>query len=894
MPSSKKPEDFGTLFPDKRNRSRFSNPKDTVTLTNEGTGSMPLRQKSDDVSKETEDFGRLRFKDTKSPNISPRPASEQIEHIKGWPERLGAGAVDLTNAGLRNILPVAEYLMLAPDWTMRNWGWLGKVLRGGVKGTYGSLVPLTTGSYGLEAMRKNIEGQREEIGEEFPHLASENLVDIREPLESAERVARAMNRAARDPKLREDLRGVVETHLPTDMAWGTGFQALQRTPAAARFIGQRGGAAFDKQMMYLVGEDSRLAERFRRTGSWRKPKPVRDKSRAMRKKYFDPISTTWMPLGDIPIGAIGRKGGTVTSIPTRKAAAIWEEVTGEPAKFISLIAHTPVAEAIARMVNRFARLIPTQVGRRLKANVDETWNLPFQALKAHAKRQGATIPDDFINKRLKQPFMGKLADRLKKQLKSGLDLQEKGAINLYELSTGYHKSTPYYKMKIPQEWFADITEEAANLGRRKGLVGEVGKKVTETLEGPFAAAMRKQIRAEEVPTRWGKIQGGTEKAFTDAGLWKNGKAVETPDVTWEKLDILRRDLGELGLGSSEQGQRLQALVANKQEQLFSKFIENEITQLNVLKGGAPHLVNRSAQEMGENIEALQHAKRHYKLGRKEFREVQEAKEYSLTKKALKAEPYKDPELFIDSMISGELDSNTIIRHRGAIISEGGREAWDQAKGMWWWNLVDDAGSVAGEIGDKAEINFNRALNAWNKIRDRPELRSAIFDRPGEFEAAEKLMTVLGMAQSSGIAQQVSKGAFDAGALGTFGRVGMYAASSLVLQGGLHASAVAAAFPAILVATVRGMSSPGAVRIFSDGMTSAILHSEGIRTPQVIQSIIKMGVIVRLNLDESNPLATDDAAPPLTGEQVGAASDSTETVENDTAEMKELDALTGLN
>lgn len=832
---------------------------------------------------------------TEPGRVYPRSQEQQVEHAKGWPERLGAGAVDLTNAGLRNFGPLAEYLMLAPDWTMRNMGWLGKVLRGGAKGTYGSLVPLTTGSYLLEATRKNVEGQRERIGEEFPHLVSENLVDIREPLESAERVARAMNMAVRDPQLREDLGEIVKTHLPTDMGWGIGFQALQHAPAAARFIGQRGGAAFDKQMMHLVGEDSRLAERFRRTGSWRKPKPVRDKSRAMRTKYFDPISATWMPLGDIPTSAIGRKGGTVTSIPTRKAAATWEEITGEPAKFMSLIAHTPVAESIARMVNRFARLIPTQVGRRLKANVDETWNLPFQALKAHAKRQGATIPDDFINKRLEQPFMGKLADRLKKQLKSGLDLQEKEAINLYELSTGYHKSTPYYKLKIPQGWLADITEEAADLERRKGLVGEVGKKTTETLEGPFAAAMRKQIRAEAQPTRFGFIQGGTEKAFTDAGLWKNGKPVEIPDVTWEKLDILRRDLGELGLGSSEQSQRLQALVANKQEQLFNQFIKNEITQLNVASA-APHLVveGRSIQEMRENIEALQHAKRHYKLGRKEFREVQEAKEYSLTKKALKTEPYKDPELFIDSMISGELDSNTIIRHRGAIISEGGRKAWDQAKGMWWWNLVDDAGSVAGEIGDKAEINFNRALNAWNKIRDRPELRSALFDRPGEFEYAEKLMTVLGMAQSSGIAQQVSKGAFDAGALGTFGRVGMYAASSLVLQGGLHASAVAAAFPALLVATVRGMSSPGAVRIFSDGITSAILHSEGIRTPQVIQSIIKMGVIVRLNLDESHPLATDDAAPPLTGEQVGAASDSTETVENDTAEMKELDALTGLN
>lgn len=895
MPSSKKPEDFSTLFPDKRNRSRSLSPKDTGILTNEEVGSTLLRKEPDDASKKTEDFGTL-FKGKEADHVPTRPASEQIEHIKGWPERLGAGAVNLTNAGLRNFLPLAEWLMLAPDWTMKNTGRVGEWLRGGKKGTYASLVPLTTLSYGAEAIRRNIEGQREGIGEEFPRLASENLVDVREPLESAERVARAMNRAAQDPQLRKDLRGVVETHLPADMYVGGGFQALQHTPAAARFIGQRGGAAFDKQMMNWVGEDSRLAERFRRTGSWRKTRPVRDKSRAMRKKYFDPISATWMPLGDIPISAIGRKSGTVTSVPTRKAAAIWEEVTGEPAKFISLIAHTPVAVATADMVNRFARLIPTQVGRRLRANVDELWNLPFQALKEHARRQGATIPEDFINERLKQPLMEKLAERLQRQLKSGLDLQEKGAINLYELSTGYHKSTPYYGMKIPPEWFADVTEEAAKAARRKGLVGQAGKEAAETLEGSFAREMKQMIETDSAQTRFGFTVQGAKEMFEKAGLWKDGKALQTPDVTWEKLDTLRRNLGEMGLGRSKQGQRLQALVANKQEHLFDKFIENEITHLEALKRGGAVRVERSAEEIGENIEALQHAKRHYKIGRQEYREVQQAKEYSLTKKTYGVEPYRSPELFINSMISGKLDPNTIIRNRGAIIAEGGREAWDQAKGMWWWNLVDDAGSVAGETGEKASINFNRALNAWSKIRDKPELRSAIFDRPGEFEAAEKLMTVLGMAQSSGIAQMVSKGTFDAGALGTFGRVGMYAASSLILQGGMHASMIAAMFPAILVASVRAMSSPGAVRIFSDGMTSAMLHSEGIRTPQVIQSIIKMGVLVRLNEDESNPLdlATEGAAPPLTGEQVGAAAGPTKTVENDTAEMKELDALTGLN
>lgn len=775
-------------------------------------------------------YGKISTEPPVEPRVEPRVETRvetrgmgsQVKHAKGFPGRVADVALDATNVIVRNAMPVVEYGMLAPEWTAQRLGPVGRVLKGGATGTYGSLVPLTTMSYALEGFRKNVEGKLGEIGEKHPRLLSEHIFESRDFLNSAERLARALNLSVNDPKLKKRMGEIVKKHLPSDLGWGVGFHAVQHAPQGMRAINKAIGQA---------GMGGKGYEHWLNRAE--------NKGRQMRKKYWDTIASKKQELGNIPIGGLskGRGAQAVTNKPTREAAKIWEEVTGVPVRFRSMIAQTPVNLGVAAMVNRFARFIPTQVGRELRTGVEQMWEMSSRALKAHAQKQGYAIPSEFIGKN-NEPVMAQVAESLQKELKEGYGKIVAETSNLFDLMRGYVRDTRYYQHELPPEWFGEIFDAASDAAKYGGKTGKVGAKASQELETFSAKAMNEMINLRALP--------GAEEAFKQAGLWKNGAPLNRGNVTWEKLDNLRRTLGEMDLTSTAKGQRLQVLIANKQEYLLDEFIKNAVKRKNPAA-----------------VESLQHAKRHFKIAREEFRNVQKAKRSSLTRKAFAAEPFRSPDLFIKSMISGKLDPNTITMNRRAIITEGGREAWDKAKGMWWWSLVDDAAAVAGEKGARVEVDYNGALNAWNKIRNHKALREALFDRPGELAATEDLMIALGMAQSSGIAQLVSKGSFDAGALGTFGRVGMFAVSSLVLQGGWHASAVTAALPAMLVAAVRAMSSPGSAAVFSEGVKAAVLHSNGIRTPQVIQSITKMGVLVSPFLNE------------------------------DEAEMRELDAATGL-
>jgi hypothetical protein len=471
----------------------------------------------------------------------------------------------------------------------------------------------------------------------------------------------------------------------------------------------------------------------------------------------------------------------------------------------------------------------------------EMWDVAFEALERRAKEEGIAITGrKFIDSVTGAPVLKEVRARLQEQLEGGGKILKGRASELYETSRGYLEKTPYANRVIDSALLDDIFAYGKKLTRGQGATRKAGQKLD-----PYQAEEVAETAFGTTGGRWtvkNTDQLAAERpdiipALIEAGLYKAGKEGKAGmgDMTWMRLDTLRRDLSPI-VGRSPAGQRLQQMVTAKLEDLLPEFRKMALGE-----GKA-----RSAQ-------LIDHTERYYKKARKSYREISDAIGSDTTKAALRANPRANNTRFVDNIISGTIDPQVMEMTKRSLIASGGRDAWKQAKGMWWWSLVDEAAGVAGTDGGNAVINFNKFLNVWNDIRRNEDLQKILFDSTAEFKSAEKLAIALSMAQSSKIAQMSANGAFDSAALGTFGRVGMFAVSSLIVQG-VHSGVVLGLAPAALVAATRAMSSPASVRIFAEGVRSAILHSEGIRTNNVIQAITKMGLLISVYLDEDDRVA----------------------------------------
>jgi hypothetical protein len=761
------------------------------------------------------------------PRIPVRDMSEQTSYVKDW---LKGSA----NWAGRNVAKIPELVWHAPD-----------LLPGSVGRFFKGTIPtVTTPTASLAAVSQ---ATRKAIQKNMPADAK-YIFEIEDLKGTGERLMHATQGAWDDPETAKAIKKAINDHYKEDAIVGAAAAALAfGTPVV------KGVTAATLAARAAFKHGPRIAKAAaKKAMGWGFPKfdldirdyhtklvpdvPPKHLSRGMRPLREHPGTRKLTHIGDLPAGSL--QGDPLTKIPIRDLPRIIREQSGRGPRSRSQIAQTFKNRAIQKFLN-LIQLMPTPGGLKEVENSAEMWKTALGRVKREATDQNTGIgPDDFEYGVPYLQVIKKLGKSLQRDLDTGLGVLKGEASRLFDISRKHIKASGWADEQLKPERMEDLFD----YGREVEKLGGKAVPAVEKLE-PYKGAVNLPVEmphpgmkawTEDDLELMTESNPGIRLILKNGRMWSEAadKPVHNYEITWMELDIIRRQLGRMDYLNKE-GHRFHQMVTAKQEALLGDF-------------------KRMSYKKGDTAAAneVTFTERYFKKAREDFAAVMEVERGVAVTKAAKVNPFADDGMgFATTILGTDVDPGHLrMVHKAYMKIDPTGMEWDRVKGLWWWNMFGAA--KGGTEAGSAKVSFESLMKAWRNLKGDVKSQHLLFGGPKGTRDAEELMAYLESVQKSGARQPgLEGGSYGVAALGTFSRMGALAMTALVF--GEHSSQVAPvlAIPVLMTALARGLSTPGAVRLYAEGTRAMLLHAEGVRTPMVMQSLAKMGIHLSSFMEE---------------------------------------------